>query len=123
MDIIKKSHLQTFRPSYTEEFKHEVCRKYLCGSFSKTELQETYNIKGKSRLLTWLRTLGYIDKEKNNVMKRRNLKKPKPDDNKGQQSLEEALEDARLQAKMYARMIELAEKEYKIKIRKNLNTK
>lgn len=123
MDVIKKSRWQTFRPSYDVEFKHEVCRKYLCGQYSKAELQEMYNIKGKSRLLTWLRTLGYIDKEKNAVMKRRILKKPKPDDNKGNQSLEEALEDARLQAAMYARMIEVAEKEYKIKIRKNSDTK
>ena len=123
MDSIKKSCWQSFRPTYNEEFKHEVCRKYLCGQFTKTELQEMYNIKGKSRLLTWLRTLGYIDKEKPSVMKRRTPKQQRPDDKKSKQSLEEALEDAKLQAAMYARMIELAEEKYKIKIRKNSDTK
>lgn len=123
MDIIKKSRWQSFRPSYNEEFKHEICRKYLSGQFTKTELQEVHNIKGKSRLLTWLRTLGYIDQEKSAIMKRGIPKKQKSGNNKSKQSLEEALEDAKLQAAMYARMIELAEEKYKIKIRKNSDTK
>ena len=96
----------------------------MCGRHTKTELQELYGIKGKSRLLTWLRTLGYENQVKEVVMKRTQmprLKKPKEAAN--QQSLEEALEDARLQAAMYAKMIEIAEREYKIKIRKNSNTK
>ena len=123
MDKIKNQ-ISSFRPSYGTEFKHEVCRKYMCGRHTKTELQELYGIKGKSRLLTWLRTLGYENQVKEVVMKRTQmprLKKPKEAANP--QSLEEALEDARLQAAMYAKMIEIAEREYKIKIRKNSNTK
>jgi transposase-like protein len=123
MDIIKKSCWQSFRPSYKEEFKHEICRKYLSGQYTKTELQQKYKIKGKSRLLTWLRTLGYVDKENNFIMKQKPPKKRKPAEKKSKQSLESALEDAKLQAAMYARMIELAEEKYKIKIRKNSDTK
>ena len=82
-----------------------------------------YNIKGKSRLLTWLRTLGYVDKENNTIMKQKPPKKQKPAGSKSKQSLESELEDAKLQAAMYARMIELAEEKYKIKIRKNSDTK
>ena len=123
MDIIKKSRLQSFRPSYSEEFKHDVCRKYLCGQHTKEELQRMYNIKGKSRLLTWLRTLGYVDKENNAVMKHKPPKKQNSAGNKSKQSLESELEDTKLQVAMYARMIELAEEKYKIKIRKNSDTK
>jgi hypothetical protein len=37
--------------------------------------------------------------------------------------LKRELEDAKLQAEMYRRIIEEAEQELKIKIRKNINTK
>jgi hypothetical protein len=37
--------------------------------------------------------------------------------------LKKQLEDSRLQAEMYRRIIEKAEQELKIKIRKNINTK
>lgn len=128
MDKSKKRVDYKFRYRYAEEFKHQVCREYLSGLYNKTELQEKYGIKGKSRLLSWLHELGYTEYIRENniqIMKKyRSLKRQKPDEFTTQdEQLQNALQDARLQAAAYLKMIELAEKQYKIKIRKNLNTK
>lgn len=128
MDNSKKRVNHKFRYRYAEEFKHQVCREYLSGQYNKTELQEKYGIKGKSRLFSWLHDLGYSEYIRENniqIMKKyRSLKGQKSGEFPSQdQPLQNALQDARLQAAAYLRMIELAEKQYKIKIRKNLNTK
>jgi len=128
MDNSKRNRNQKFRIRYAEEFKHQVCREYLSGHYNKTELQDKYGIKGKSRLFTWLRELGYTKYIRENniqIMKKyRSLKRQKLNEVPGQdQYLQNALQDARLQAAAYMKMIELAERHYKIKIRKNLSTK
>lgn len=128
MDKSKKRIDHKFRYRYAEEFKHQVCREYLSGRYNKTELQEKYGIKGKSRLLSWLHDLGYMEYIRENniqIMKKsRSLKRQKLDEFPSQdQHIQNALQDARLQAAAYLKMIELAEKQYKIRIRKNLNTK
>ena len=128
MDNSTKRVNHKFRYRYAEEFKHQVCREYLSGRYNKTELSEKYGIKGKSRLFTWLHDLGYMKYIRENNIQimspYRSLKKQKPDEFPGQdEQLQNALQDAQLQAAAYLKMIELAENHYKIKIRKNLNTK
>jgi transposase-like protein len=126
MDKYKKHFGPKFRVRYAEEFKHQVCREYLSGNYTKTELQDKYGIKGKSRLLSWLHELGYIQftHEKGFVMMKKE-KKTKNSELSPEQvkDLGKALRDAELKAAAYCKMIELAEKQYNIKIRKNLNTK
>lgn len=124
-----------YRVRYTEEFKHQLCREYLSGNYTKTELQEKYGIKGKCRLLSWLRELGYMKYIRENEIKiMRHYKKKyrikqakisKQSERSPEQirDLENALWDAQLQVSAYSKMIEIAEQQYKIKIRKNLNTK
>lgn len=129
----KKYSVPKYRLRYTAEFKHQVCREYVSGQYSKSELQEKYGIKGKSRLLDWLNELGYSQYIRENAIKimRKNrvlnLKKTKHiqqgSDSERIKNLEKALQDAQLKAAAYNKMIEIAEQEYKIKIRKNLNTK
>lgn len=106
-----------YRVRYTAEFKHEICRKYLGGNFTKQELQDEYGVRGKSRLLTWLRELGYIRKNSSDSMGKTKSRRIKVNPSTT------PLNDAQLQAEIYLRMIEMAEREYKIKIRKNYNTK
>ena len=109
-----------YRIRYGEDFKHQVCVEYLTGRYTKTELQDKYGIKGKSRLLTWLHELGYIRENSIEIMKKPALQKIEKTDIR---LLNEALEEAQLKSEVYCKMIELAEQQYKIKIRKNFNTK
>ena len=114
-----------YRVRYAEDFKHQICREFLSGNYTKEELQKKYAVKGKSRLLGWLRELGYISANSIQPMRKPRVKKPKkrkpvPEDIK---ELENALQDAELKAEVYRKMIEIAEQQYKIKIRKNSNTK
>ncbi len=131
MDKIKDYTVSKFRIRYTVEFKHQVCREFLSGQYSKTELQEKYDIKGKARLLNWLRELGYMEYIRENsiqvarkyrVTKTKILKR-KEFNSSQLEGLQNALQDAQLEAAAYRKMIELAEEQFKIKIRKNLNTK
>lgn len=114
-----------FRVRYSEDFKHQICLKYLSGHYTKTALQEQYGIKGKSRLISWLRELGYISENGIQFMSTPKVMKLKTSENQSEhiRHLENALEDAQLQLAVYYKMIEIAERDYKIKIRKNFNTK
>ena len=128
MDKHKKNSGPKYRVRYASEFKHMVCREYLNGNYTKTELQDKYGIKGKSRLLSWLHELGYIEyaHEKGIVIMRKKKEKETENSERSPEQikdLEDALKDAELKAAAYSKMIELAEKQYNIKIRKNLNTK
>jgi len=120
MEKKKGSIVSKHRIRYTEEFQHEVCLEYLTGRFTKAELQNKYGIKGKSRLFTWLKKFGYIAQ---NLIKP--MSKSTSNINRSQQKKDKQnkLEDAQLKAEIYSKMIEIAEQEYKIKIRKNFNTK
>jgi hypothetical protein len=85
------------------------------------------------RSFSWLHELGYMEyiREKGIKIMRKYRKKPKKIKISEESSqsceqakdLENALQDAELKAEAYCKMIEIAEKQYKIKIRKNLNTK
>jgi transposase-like protein len=121
---------------YEERFKHLVCLEYLKGNQSKTAIQNKYGIRGKTTLLKWLRVLGYIGQKKCNiefpktssVVIIENL--PTSSENQDQKALEaqikalqEQLKNANLELEGYKLMLDLAEKEYKIAIRKKSDTK
>ena len=114
-----------YRVRYSDDFKHQICLKYLSGHYTKEGLQAEYGIKGKSRLLSWLRELGYISETGIQFMSPPKIAKPAASENVSEhiRRLEEALIDAQLQAAIYHKMIEVAERDFQIKIRKNLDTK
>ncbi|OJW83172.1 MAG: hypothetical protein BGO69_18830 [Bacteroidetes bacterium 46-16] len=122
---VKNAGTTKYRVRYTEDFKHQVCLKFLTGHYTKTALQNQYGIKGKSRLMSWLRELGYISETGIQFMSSPKVAKPRASENASEhiRHLEDALIDAQLQAAIYHKMIEIAERDYQIKIRKNLNTK
>ena len=124
-----------FQPHYDREFKRRVIEEYLTTRCTKMFLLRKYNIQFKSAIQTWMRTLGYNDpgsqpqkfkfgqiiftslaKEKQNTSKPTELQKRILE-------LERQLEDEKLRSEAYARMIERAEKELKISIRKKIGTK
>jgi transposase len=131
--------------SYSIEFKHQVCRDHIYGGLRIFELEKKYNISSHSLVHNWLRSLGYISMDKLNppkVLKKiyiglenyQDLPKqskitppyiPKQftSDEDEIAQLKRALEDAKIQLEGYKRMVEIAEQELKIPIRKKYNTK
>ena len=124
-----------FQPHYDREFKTKVIEEYLATGCAKMFLLRKYNIQFKSAIQTWMRVLGYNDpgsqpqrfkfgqliftslaKQKENTSQLTELQKRI-------RELERQLEDEKLRSEAYARMIEKAEKELKISIRKKIGTK
>ena len=124
------------RTFYSLELKHQICKEHIDNGLSLRDCVEKYNLSCHSLVHDWLRRLGYIagvnrrtrsayigienfqplpDKPKKN--------RPLTPDQQQIELLKKELEDAKLQAEGYRRMIEIAETELKIPIRKKLNTK
>jgi transposase len=116
--------------------RENVVKDYLTGRFSKNELWQKYTGQQKEhgQILSWMRTLGYLSEES----KRKFVKLPQtvflpmntdhneltPEQLKARlKDLEHSLETAQLKVEGYELMIEIAEKELKIPIRKKFDTK
>jgi hypothetical protein len=120
--------------------REEMIQEYLTGNYSKVEIWKKYT--GQSvehgKMLHWMRMLGYSEKIENPIKRhlssgfirqeqpilasKDNPKDPR-DLQKRIKELERQLENAELKAEGYELMIEIAEKELKIPIRKKSDTK
>ncbi len=116
---------------YTEEFKRHVCNEYIAGQGGKNELARKYGIGGSSTITKWLRSFGYENTppDCNSTFLEDDLKEATKGKKKEQElkeenkRLKEELDNKRLQVEMYSTMIDIAEKELGIDIRKKSNTK
>ena len=110
---------------YSEEFKRFVCNDYLTGSMTKSEVESKHNI-SNGRLTYWLREKDYVNL-KSRIVSLPNMKfdKNTASKKKSQKSItEQELQEAKFLAEAYRKMIQIAEKEFKINIvKKNNNTK
>ena len=110
---------------YDRKFKEQVCDEFLKGGICKTDLEKKYQI-GHGRVLYWLQECGYLAKEgkltpKRNLMANKKSKSGQSDNLSSSariKELEKALEQSNLQAEAYRIMIEVAEKELNIAIKK-----
>lgn len=109
---------------YSAVFKKRVVSSVLSGELTKDEARRVYSIKGKSTVLKWMRKFGFQEvrpvimseeKPHADLSKQEALAKVK--------ALEEALRLAEIKAAGYSMMIDIAEKEFKVPIRKKLDTK
>jgi transposase len=120
--------------------RETIIQEYLSGKYTKTEIWRKYTGQEQEHgeLLKWMRKLGYISHQESYPMKRSNsildAKLAQQVDNstrekdpiglqKDIQALEKQLKDAQLKVEAYELMIDIAEKEFKIPIRKKSNTK
>ncbi|MBC7850793.1 MAG: transposase [Chitinophagaceae bacterium] len=130
-----EQHNQQVRPvrQYSEMFKRQVIEEYLSGSATQAALQRKYDIRGKCAILSWRRTLGMM-RETNedgctlgvlnaSVVTKMKQVKSTTELQQRIKELERQLEDAQLRAEAYSRIIDKAEKELKIPIRKKPNTR
>ena len=118
---------------YEESFKRMVIDEYLLNRCTKTSLLIKYNIRFRGAIQTWMKQLGYTESggygrlNFGRIIEQalpKNKKQQSPEDlQKRIRELEQQLEDEKLRSEAYARIIDKAEKELKVSIRKKPNTR
>jgi transposase-like protein len=110
---------------YTEEFKLSVIQEVLGGKISKEEARRQYGIKSKSAILEWTRQYsgeeGYDNRGKK--LKSKQTKQKLAEQKARISELEEALRVEKLKVAINNKMIDIAETEYGIEIRKKSGAK
>ncbi|MGB4775624.1 MAG: hypothetical protein WBP45_10650 [Daejeonella sp.] len=126
MERYSKVYESKWQSQYSEEFKHKVCREYLDGSDSRTTLERKYKL-GNSRLTSWLKSFGLEVKKaiylSSYVMPAKKDQDVLTEDITSVNLLKKQLDDALLEKELYRKMIEVAERDLKINIRKKSVTK
>jgi transposase len=116
---------------YSEEFKLKIVKEVLSGQLSNAEAKQKYSLGGNSDISKWL---GYYKKYGActlSLVPKPLFMKEKAQPNRPTKlqleariaELERKLGDESLLREMYSLMIDIAEREYKIAIRKKPNTK
>lgn len=117
------------------EERHQMIKEYLSGGCTKKDVWYKYTGQEAEHggLLRWMRMYGYIDDEvkRRPIFTRSNyftMDSKNDDLDKSQlqakiKELERQLQDAKLKEEGYRMMIEVAEKQFKIPIRKKSDTK
>jgi hypothetical protein len=127
--------------SFTISERHQIIQEMLSSNCTRVEIWRKYTGQFEEHgiLLRWMRQLGYpmelTDRRStfggnNNLMAKKQLTKAKAEDSfeilqlkKRISELENQLKDAEMKAIAFSTMVDIAEKEFKIPIRKKLNTK
>ena len=139
MDKTKNQVIRT-GGSLSWEERESMIKEYFTGNYTKVELWKKYTGQDEEhgQLLHWMRRLGYVSNETSIERKRKflhsqiqpretldteNSDKDPVELQKRVKELEKQLETAQLKAEGYELMIEIAEKELKIPIRKKSDTK
>src|SRR5688572_8411669 len=111
--------------------RRAIVEEYLNGSKSRAAVwrKHTGQQHEKGQLLRWIKQLGYMDNVVNedivtfDPMPKEKKKEESPEELKARiKELERQLEDSQIKEEAYRRMIDIAEKELKISIRKKSNT-
>ena len=107
--------------SYSENFKRKVVAEVLSGQISKEEARRRYHIAGHCTVLKWIRKFEKQEhclrpmKSNSHRSKEALLKRIK--------ELERQVEDEKLRSEAFSLMIDIAEQELDIEIRKKPGTK
>ena len=122
--IMKNTEEQSKRRSqrdYSLAFKLGVIQSVEKGELTYKQAQRTYGIQGRSTVLVWLRKHGTLDWSlpKQHSLKPTREKTPE----QRIKELEAALEAEKLKNKLYSTMIDIAEKQYGLSIRKKSSPK
>jgi transposase-like protein len=118
---------------YPQAFRRKVVQEYISGNKTQRQLMRKYGIKSKGAIPAWIKFFGYVN-VRNEVMRKPKFESityscmpsktssdisqdPKVLQKKVAE-LERQLQDEKLRSEAYKRMIEKAEKELNITIRK-----
>ena len=109
---------------YSDEFKRSVVNEVLKGIISKEEARYKYGIKGSSAVLNWIRK---FDESKTRTMKAKrklgNSGKSQEELEAENQRLKHELETEQLRTRALNVMIDIAEDQFRIPIRKKSGAK
>lgn len=121
---------------YSLELQHKICKEHIEKGVRLADLVRKYELSCHSLIHEWLRKLGYLPGSKKrarsayiglenyqDLKKSSKKSKPKTAEQQEIELLRRQLADSRIQAEGYRRMIEIAEAELKISIRKKPYTK
>lgn len=140
MDKHKRKIIQKKGKHYSETERHAIIRSMLKNNWTKQYAWELYTGEPEERgqLMRWMRNLGYIKEirhKKFNFGPKIKLMRNKDEGAPGEESfevlqlkkriteLEKQLKDAEMKAIAYSTMVDIAEKQFNIPIKKKLNTK
>jgi len=145
MDKQKRKIIQKKGKFFSETERHAIIQEMLRNNWTKQYAWELYTGEPEERgqLLRWMRKLGYVGKIQHRQYKsKRSIRKFEvkssvmaENENSEQESfeimqlkkrvaeLEKQLKDAEMRAIAYATMVDIAEKEFNVPIKKKYNTK
>lgn len=109
---------------YNESFKMSLVAEILSGQITPTAARGKYNIGGKSTIRRWINKYGSVEgiKKLNKVRMPNEKEKNKALKTRVHQ-LEKLVADLELEKKALNKLIEIAEREYQISIKKNTGLK
>ncbi len=109
---------------YTDEFKQKVINEVLNGLISKEEAKRLYGIRGNSAVLNWMRKFG-VSKTVKDMPKRKQETKAKSLEELEAENLrlKQELDEERLRSRALNIMIDIAERQFNIPIRKKHGAK
>ena len=118
---------------FSWEEREAIVKEYLSSGLSRRAIWEKHTGQEaeNGQLLRWLKLLGYEDVQPKKRLILEKMKRTDPPFDEGEKrellerikTLESRLDDATLKAEAYSSMIDLAEKEFNISIRKKSGTK
>ena len=122
---------------FTDSSKHQIIQEFLSRGCTKKEIWKKYmgNETEHGHLLRWMRKLGYVNQTMGRSanfasMAKKEATKGEEEDSfenlqlkKRISELEKQLSDAEMKAIAFSTMVDIAEKEFNIPIRKKYNTK
>jgi transposase len=106
---------------YSESLKREIIFQVQSGLISKEEARRKYGVNGHSTILKWIRKFEESDPQFQSLMDYN--KSDKKDLIKRIKELERMLEDEQIRSLGYSKMIDIAEEQLKVPIRKKPDTK
>jgi transposase-like protein len=105
---------------YSEAFKKQVVREYESGA-SAYQLRQKYGIKGGGTIASWIKKYGlYGSRSELMVIQKPEEQKRVKELEKQVQRLEKALAQTTLDKLMYEAMVKIAEEEYGLELKKNI---
>lgn len=114
---------------FTPEFKLEVIQEYLSSDLSQRDLIKKYNLSGGSQLTQWMRKFGFTTPNSQRESKPLNMPKQKEKTLREleleaqNEELQKQLDYERLRTLALNTLIDVAERDLKISIRKKPGTK
>ena len=106
---------------FSDSFKREVVVQVTTGQLTQAEAKRKYGINGHSTILRWIRKFDVPDPHLQRIMDYN--KTDKKELVKRIKELERKLEDEQIRSFGYSKMIDIAEEQLKVSIRKKPDTK